>query len=525
MIITSLKQFFQKFSATQLTVLSFLIVSIIGAGLLLITEQNTDFKVQEPYLQSVEIVNNSTRETYPEEHTYINTNEEKGLSPIDAWFTSISALCVTGLTTIDFSQFSTEGQIVVMLMIQMGGLGIIVFTSIIALSIFRGLSERLPLRDLLANVVDSTTKDVIHMLKYVFAFTIISELLATFILALNFYINYGGSAIAGKNIIWWSLFHSISAFNNAGFALSSSNLSEFVTDPVINIVIGSLIIIGGLGYPVLIAINLFIRRRFFHDHNKVDKNLKHDLAGVASTVQIRVAIVGSVLLIVLGMIVLLIIDVNNPILEGLNPIQKIIAMWFQSVSTRTAGFNTIDIGSLHIASIFLILGLMFVGANPGGTAGGIKIPTVAVLIGYIIDWFKSPGKAVTISGRKISKFAVSHAIRLFFFSIILIGAVIFLISSIESQFLLTPDHNFNFEKIIFEVVSAFGTVGLSMGFDNAITSFSGILSDPSKLLLIITMFIGRIGPLTLLQSLPWRHPDAMTSISPDFENSDRIQIG
>ncbi len=216
---------------------------------------------------------------------------------------------------------------------------------------------------------------------------------------------------------------------------------------------------------------------------------------------------------------------SSPLLKDLSLSDRIMAMFFQSISTRTAGFNTIDIGALTTSTLILYMILMFIGANPAGTAGGIKIPTMAVLYGYVKDWFKKPGLPVTLYKRRISKFAVSHAVRLFFFSTLTIGIIVFLICAIESQYLMTPDPLFNFTKIIFEVFSAFGTVGLSMSFPGGVTSFSAILTPASKFLLILTMLFGRLGPLTILAALRWKREYSDHPPSPDFDDVEKIQIG
>jgi len=521
-----------KLNAAELSIATFVIASLIGAFALVITEKDTTFIKYYPVTEFVTVKPEVTEPSpdlhlyeLREEHVFLREEETKGISFLDAWFTSVSALCVTGLTSIDFSEFTSLGQFVVMLLIQAGGLGIIVFTSIFALAIFRGLSERIALRNLMSSVLNSHSQDVWDMLKYVAFYTFAFEFLATIIMGIHLQFFADPELINNANPWWWALFHSVSAFNNAGFGLNSNNLVNFLHDPVINTVIASLIILGGLGYPVLIFISIWFREKILGRHNGTEKELKKDLSGVASLVQVKVALIGTFLLIALGTLLPLIVEIDNPILDGLSVPEKIMASVFQSVSTRTAGFNTIDIGGLHIATIFLYIGLMFVGANPAGTAGGIKIPTMAVLYGYIKDWFRQPGLPVTVLGRRISKFAVSHAIRLFFFSIIYIVVVVYLITTIEHDYLITPDPLFNFTKVLFEVVSAFGTVGLSMGFRDGVSSFSTILSDASKVLIIITMLFGRLGPLTILESLPGRKTATKSPLSPDFENSDQIQIG
>ncbi len=519
------------FNAAEFSVITFVLASLIGGIVLYYTEQNRIVTVKKPYIEQVILQRERNNENekqvlnYKENHVFVRSEQQKGETFIDSLFTAVSALCVTGLTSTDFSQFTLLGQIVVMILIQMGGLGIIVFTSLFAFAVFRGLSEHVSVQGLLANVLDVNNHQVKDMLKYVFFYTFLFEGIAFLIMGFHLQFIADPALREGINPWWWSLFHSVSAFNNAGFGLQNSNLMLYVQDPVINLVISALIILGGLGYPVLIFLYAFIRSKFFGQHSQLEKSLNEDVAGAASVVQVKVALWGTFLLLLFGFIVTLGIEWYNGVTNGLNVWEKMLVAFFQSVSTRTAGFNTIDIGALHISTLFFYMALMFIGANPAGTAGGIKIPTVAVLYGYVKDWFKAPGQPIMLLGRRISKFALSHAIRLFFFSAIFICAVVFTISILERGYLITPDPVFNFLKVMFEVVSAFGTVGLSMGFTGGVTSFSTIMTPLSKLLIIITMLFGRLGPLTILAALPWKRAYADSDLSPDHDNVERIQIG
>lgn len=533
-MLTKIYNYVAEINVALLTVLSFVGISLLGGLALWASEQDRMVVNYQPYTQQVNVSYVEQAESQVlqakyskvETHTFVREVRYKGERFIDAWFTSVSAVCVTGLTTTDFSQFTTVGKLITLLLIQIGGLGIIVFTSIFAFAIFRGLSDQEPLRKILSNVMDTNHQDVVAMLKYVAGFTFVVEALGTLIMGgyLQWFVD--PQLINYENPWWWSLFHSISAFNNAGFALNQNNLMNFPTDPVINLTIALLIIIGGLGYPVLIAIHLFIRHRIrYHLSKSEEQSIKRSLADVASLVQVRVALIGTVLLLALGTITTLVFETDNTALADFSNTQKVLISFFHSVSTRTAGFNTVDLGIFHVTTIILYMGLMFIGANPAGTAGGIKIPTVAVLYGYIKDWFKEPGQPVILLNRRLSKFALSHAVRLFFFSVIFILLIILGISYTERAYLLTPDPLFNLQKVMFEVVSAFGTVGLSLGFTGGVTSFSGIMSDPAKVLIIITMLFGRLGPLTVLASLPWKHAQRYAPLSPDYENSDRMQIG
>ncbi len=528
-IFTRLLKRLTFFSAAELTVISFVGLSLVGAIILWQTEADRIVTTLIPVHQEVEIKpkNEDINLIIPagvETHTALKEINYQGETFIDVWFTAISALCVTGLTSTDFSKFTFTGQIITLFLIQIGGLGVIVFTSFIAFAIFKGLSERDSVRKVLAVVMDTEHHDVLDMMKYVLIYTFFFEIAGTIIIGMHLQTYTDKSILNGINPWWWALFHSISAFNNAGFSLMQNNLMNFVTNPVINLTIGILIILGGLGYPVLIAFYMWLRT-LAKKNGLTQLKLQHNFSGVASPVQIRIALWGTITLLLVGIVIPLMIEQGATWSQKYTFWENMLIHFFQSVSTRTAGFNTIDVGALHVTTLFLYMILMFIGANPAGTAGGIKIPTVAVLYGYIKDWFTMPGQPVILFKRRISKFAVSHAVRLFFFSSIFIALITFLICSIEKDYLITPDPLFNFTKVLFEIFSAFGTVGMTMGYTGGVTSFSGILSPTSKVLLIIVMLFGRIGALTILAALPWkrRHMDA--PLTEDFAGADKIQIG
>jgi trk system potassium uptake protein TrkH len=520
------------FSAAQLTVVSFVIMSIIGGLLLWSTEHNRLVHAKIPVHKQVLVLEKNDQNgelvTSPQEqiHTFPTDTTYNGEEFIDTLFTSVSALCVTGLNATDFSSFTISGQIVTLILIQMGGLGIILFTSIFAMIIARGISEQVSFTKLLSGILDTHEDSVGNMIRYVITYTFLFEVIGTLIMGFYLQFSQAGNLLHGINPWWFALFHSVSAFNNAGFGLLNDNLLGFVTDPVINFTIALLIILGGLGYPVIIGIHIFLRGNLFHKKDTEQHHLLVNMRKVAaSSVQIRVAIAGTIILLLAGTLIPLIDSSHQAMLAKYSFLQQLMIMFFQSTSTRTAGFNTIDIGSLGVATLFLYITLMYIGANPAGTAGGIKIPTVAVLYGYIKDWFMDPGLPVTLLGKSVSKFAVSHAIRLFFLSTCTIAGITFLICIIEGRWLITPDPVFSFLKILFEVVSAFGTVGLSMGFAGGVTSFSALLTPASKFLIILTMLIGRLGPLTLLAALPWKKEPSEDQLTADYPDAQRIQIG
>jgi len=473
----------------------------------------------------VKVIPQDTHKVSEDVHTTVKRIEYKGIRFVDSLFTSVSALCVTGLITIDFSQFTIEGKIVVLCLMQLGGFGIVVFTAILAISLFRGVSEGSPFRKVIAETVDSQQHDVQKMISYIFIYTAVFE--GTAILIMGVYLSFWVSPelINDINPWWWATFHAVSAFNNAGFSLLNNNLVNFVHDPVISLTISTLIILGGLGYPVLIAVYIYCQRFIKSKREKALKALSNDVSGIASKIQVKIALVGTAFFLIIGTILILWVEHGNTIPQKHGFFYKILAAWFQSVTARTAGFNTMDIGSFHAPTLFLLMIFMFIGANPAGTAGGVKIPTIAVLYGYIKDWFKHPNEPVVLMGERVSRFAVSHAIRLFFFSTVFVAIITALINYIERDYVITSDNVFNFTKILFETTSAFGTVGLSMGYDGGVTSFVELFSVASKYLIIITMLFGRLGPLVVLAALPWKRRFANAPLSPDFDDVQKMQIG
>jgi len=379
---------------------------------------------------------------------------------LDSYFTSNSATCVTGLVTLDTgTHFSLFGLIVIMVLMQVGGLGYMTFSTFMLL-VFRHklfISQKLALQEAL-NIY--STKDVIVVLKRIFGIVFTIEGIGALILFLRWLPEKGfGEAVL------YGIFHSISAFNNAGFALPANfaNLAPYVTDITINLTITSLIIIGGIGFLVIADI---LERKRLSLHSKV-------------------VILTTLILIAGGTALFYFLEQYNPNTLGpLGTFDKVLASYFQAVTPRTAGFNTIDIGKLIPASALITMFLMFVGASPGGTGGGIKTTTFALIISTI--WATLKGfKDTVMFGRRIPAETVRRAFAITFLSIAIVALAIFGLNNTEK---------FGVMAEAFEVISAFGTVGLSMG----ITPY---LSSLGKIIIIMVMFIGRVGPLTLLLSL------------------------
>jgi len=377
---------------------------------------------------------------------------------IDAYFTSNSATCVTGLVTLDTgTHFSLFGLIVIMVLMQVGGLGYMTFSTFLVL-VFRKkmfISEKLMVMEAL-NIY--SMKDVVTVLRKIFTIVFVFEGVGALILFLRFLPEKGWS-----EALLYGVFHAISAFNNAGFALPANfaNLMPYVTDPVVNLTITTLIIFGGIGFLVIADVLQFKRWSL---HSKL-------------------VIATTLFLIIGGTIVYMALEYNNT-LSAFNLPQKIMASYFQAVTPRTAGFNTLDLTKLLPASAIFIMLLMFIGASPGGTGGGIKTTTFALVVTTIWATLRNY-RDTMVFNRRIPAETIRRA-----FTITILALAVVAIPT----FLLTSSEKFGLTQVAFEVFSAFGTVGLSMGITPYLSSFG-------KIVIIITMFVGRVGPLSLLLAL------------------------
>lgn len=388
----------------------------------------------------------------------IATNEKgPGLGFIDALFEATSAVCVTGLAVVDTgTTFTLFGQIVLLCLIQIGGWGFMttgIFMFII-LGKRIGLKERLLLQDSL-NVF--TLSGVVYLVRRIILITLILEIVAAIILAINW-----AAEMPWKKAIYYGIFHSISAFNNAGFGLEPDNLSKWVGDPIVNIVITFLFIIGGIGFTVILDLLNKKSLRKLSLHSKV-------------------ALLMTLILNIVGPLIILASEFDNSQTIGNFELgDKLWASYFQGVVPRTAGFNTIDISQMTISSQVFMMALMFIGASSGSTGGGIKVTTYAIII-FAFWTVLTNRNDVNIFKRRISWQYVNKALS------IVVAAIIFIFTIF---FLLTYTEKAEMSSILFETISAFGTVGLSAGLTTDLTPIG-------RLLITLMMFIGRLGPLTM----------------------------
>lgn len=413
-----------------------------------------------------------------------NANGES-LALVDAFFTATSATCVTGLVVVDTgTHFTMFGQTVIILLIQVGGLGFMTMATLFAMAFKKKISlkERLILQEAMNQ---GSMEGIVRLIQKVllYALAIEGTAAALFTIRWAFDLPFGQA-------LYFGIFHSISLFNNAGFDLFGqvsgpfSSLTSYVGDPLVNLVSMSLIVLGGIGFIVLSDLFEFKTRRKFSLHTKVVLSM-------------------TSFLIVLGTIVVFIFEFTNPnTLGSMNWFEKFWAAMFQSITPRTAGANTIDIGGMRQATQFFMILFMFIGASPGSTGGGIKTTTFTILVGAVIAMIRGKEDIVFFRNR-LAKDRLNKAVTLVLLALGLVIGVTMILST-------TEDHAFL--MILFETVSAFGTVGLSMGLTTD-------LSVVGKILLSLTMFIGRLGPITLAYAVGpknerelYRHPEGKITI-------------
>ncbi|PAF32819.1 Ktr system potassium transporter B [Paenibacillus sp. 7516] len=394
----------------------------------------------------------------------LSASDGKSIGLLDALFTATSAICVNGLVVVDTgSVFSTFGQVIIMILIQVGGLGFMTLGVMVAIILGKriGLKQRL----LIQQATNSTSaQGLVKLSLYIVLIAFAFEALATLVLTVRWQGDLGwGQAL------YYALFHSVSAFNNAGFSLWSDSLSPFVGDPVVNLTIITLFISGGLGY--IVVVDLFRKRSW--------KKL---------SLHSKIVIIGSSSLYLIGFIIIFLLENWNPsTFADLSYSERVWAALFQGTAPRSSGFNTIDIGSMLATSQFFIIILMFIGASSGGTGGGIKINTFVVLVLATIQTFRGGGQIHAFE-RKIAEETVMRALAVVMSSLAFVLGISILLSISEG---ILEKH---FLDVLFEATSAFSTTGLSMGLTSE-------LSIPGKIIVIFTMFAGRLGPLTLAFAL------------------------
>jgi len=380
---------------------------------------------------------------------------------IDALFTSTSAVCVTGLIVVNTAaHWSLFGQVVILVLIQIGGLGIMTLSTLAIVLIGKKilLSERILIQQDLGHLTQS---GLLKLVKYIITLTFIAEATGALILFTSL-IRDKEPLAAG----WSAVFHSVSAFNNAGFDIFGDSLEGFTGNMVVNFTVISLIILGGLGFTVIYEYG----SKLFNSKNQRKLSLHS-----------KTVIIATGTLLLLGLVVIYGLEMNNPETMGeLSGGNRLLASFFLSVTPRTAGFNTVPTGALTTATLVFVIFLMYVGASPGSTGGGIKTTTFTALLQQLYAYVLGK-RDVTAFHRRLSQSLIRKAMVISFLAL----ALIFV-----SSFMLSITENAEYLDILFESTSAFGTVGLSTGLTDQ-------LSRLGRLIIIVTMFAGRLGPLTL----------------------------
>jgi len=447
-----------RISPPGMLVMSFIVLGGLGTGLLLLPEMTTS---------------------------------GEGLSVLDASFTTISAICVTGLSTFDVSSvLSFKGQFVLMVLIQLGGLNFISFASLLALFSRKGMGLRY--HSLLqASYSTESLESGMDLFKQVYKLTLMIELISAVLL----YFSWG--ALPFENTgdrVFYSVFHSISAFNNAGFALFPTGLMDpgVINSYGLHLVIAFTLIFGGLGFSPLREVFGYkqIRARRLHPWKHISVNT-------------RMAFGSAITLLALGTFVFWALELPGT-LRGLNFWEQAVASFFQSATARTAGFNTLDFGAMALPTLLFFVFLMFIGGNSGSTAGGIKTSTFALVFLSALSTIRGENK-VELMKTTVPLELLRRAFSVFLFSISLIFLSVAALSMTDAQFGLA--------RLLFEEVSAFCTVGLSTGITSA-------LSPAGKIILMISMFVGRVGTVTLAfalskprkESATYRYPDAQIEV-------------
>lgn len=395
----------------------------------------------------------------------IASQDGQSIGFINSFFTAASSVCVTGLVVVNTAyHWTLFGQIVIITLIQMGGLGFMTLATIVALVMGKKISlkERLVIKEQLNQ---ETMSGLVRLTKYVILATFIIEGLGALLLATRFIPEYGI-----KTGIWYSVFHAISAFCNAGFDILGDSIAPYVGDAVINLTICGLIILGGLGFTVYIDIfrNKIFRR--FHLHTKL-------------------VLLITAFLLIGGAVIFYLLEMNNPeTLANLSFSERVLASFFQSTVPRTAGFYSVNMGSLYDTSVFLLIILMFIGGSPGSTAGGIKTTTFGALVLTTMSVIRGD-KDVVVFKKRLSYDVINKAIAIIMVELLIVIGVSFILTITESA---------GFLDLLFETTSAIATVGLTTGI-------TPDLSDFGKVLLSVTMYVGRVGPLTMAFAFSRKH--------------------
>ncbi len=400
------------------------------------------------------------------------TAEGSDTTLLQASFTAVSAICITGLTVVDTAvHWSPVGQFIILGLIQVGGFGIVTLASFLTLMATGRLSlqstavARLELR---GSGIGSVLRVPTMIAKLMLAVEAVVALILTF--AFRPYTDGWSSAV------WHGVFHSVSAFNNAGFALFSDSLMGFAGDPAVILPICAAVVLGGLGFPLVMEFGRRFRRRIRHQ------------ARPAWSVHARLTIVGTVVLLVVGALVFAIAEWNNPqTLAPMSAGERALTILGGSIFPRTAGFNAIDYGMASESTIGLYYVLMFIGGGSVGTAGGVKVGTVGIIFAAVIAELRAETQVV-VGRRALPRNVIRGAL-----TVVVLGGL----AVVAGTFFIVADDRFSLQETLFEAVSAFGTVGLSTGITPQ-------LRPESLVVLMLLMYLGRVGTVSVASALAMR---------------------
>ena len=396
-----------------------------------------------------------------------------GISWVDAFFVSVSAVSVTGLTSVPFpGTFTTFGIVVVMLLVQVGGLGVMTFATLGAVLIGQrvGFRNLLTVREELGST--DSPRNIFRLIGQIAGITLLVEAAGAMVLAAGFI----GSGFGYGQGLFQAVFHAIAAFCNAGFvALPDGDLTLYAGAPSVNLTLVALIVLGGLGFPVLVNLYHYRQMRRLTLHSKL-------------------VLITSAALVLLGVLSVAFLEWTNPATLGGEPTAT--RLWeslFQGVTPRTAGFSTVDYAQMRESTLFLQIGLMFIGTAPASTGGGVKVTTLALLVLLLFAQVRGQ-EDVSAFGRRISRQLIQKVLV-----VLSISALVVILATLA----IMVSDGLRLVPAMFEVTSAFGTVGLSMQVSQELSTFA-------KLVIIGVMFFGRVGPITLVLALAARKPRGYT---------------
>jgi trk system potassium uptake protein TrkH len=393
----------------------------------------------------------------------------EGISWVDAFFVSVSAVSVTGLSSVPFpGTFTTFGIVVVMLLVQVGGLGVMTFATLGAVLIGQrvGFRSLLTVREELGSI--DSPRNVFRLIGQIAGITLLVEAAGAVVLAAGFI----GSGFGYGQGLFQAVFHAIAAFCNAGFvALPDGDLTSYAGAPSVNLTLVALIVLGGLGFPVLVNLYHYRQMRRLTLHSKL-------------------VLITSAALVLIGVLSVAFLEWTNPATLGGEPTAT--RLWeslFQGVTPRTAGFSTVDYAQMRESTLFLQIGLMFIGTAPASTGGGVKVTTLALMVLLLLAQVRGQ-EDVSAFGRRISRQLIQKVLV-----VLSISALVVILAALA----IMVSDGLRLVPAIFEVTSAFGTVGLSMQVSQELSTFA-------KLVIIGVMFFGRVGPITLVLALAARKP-------------------